>query len=399
MFDSLKKIFYSQPQLHNEIYEKRFNAPFSSHLGFEIKQFNHEKAYPAFFYYTEDIALLTEKIYKQFENFIYLLNALPPVMLHQFALSSIVEEVKSTNDIEGVRSTRQELIDTLEQVSTSNKFSSIIKKYDMLLSAKSIHFYTCSDVRKFYDEFVHHEVAADNIKNKLDGRIFRKETVDIQSSSGKVLHRGIYPEEKIIESLELALKILNNENIPFIIRIAVFHYYFAYIHPFYDGNGRTDRFITSYYIAQHFHYLVALRLSVTIKKQRSFYQKLLKETDSEINMGDLTPFIYGFASIISQTFQDIEDILKRKLEQLKKYKKKIIDINPNDEFLQNFYYILLQASLFFGLGISMDDLMQLTGKSRNTIKNKLASIPDDHIIIRKNKKNYYKLNMMLFKKL
>ena len=45
--------------------------------------------------------------------------------------------------------------------------------------------------------------------------------------------------------------------------------------------------------------------------------------DSEINRGDLTPFVYGFMSIISDTFQDIIDILERKRTQLKKYEEKM----------------------------------------------------------------------------
>lgn len=399
MIDTLKKIYYAQYDIYKKTYEERFNSPFTVHFDFEIKQFNHEHSYPAFFYYDESFALLSEKIYKHFESFLHLVFSLPPVVLHQFALSCIIEEVKSTNDIEGVHSTHRELKETLEQFSKSSRFSSIVTKYNTLLSQKSMQFNTCTDIRTLYDEFAHQEVISSNPMNKLDGNIFRKNTVDIQSPAGKTLHRGLYPEDKIIKNLKIALNILNDKEIPALVRFAVFHYFFAYIHPFYDGNGRTDRFITSCYIANHFHYLMALRLSVTIKKQRSDYQKLLHETDSEINMGDLTPFVHGFAYIIYKTFEDIEEILKRKQEQLEKYKKKIIVLNPDDEFMQNFYYILLQASLFFGQGISMEELMHLTGKSRNTIKNKINSLPEKHIIIRGSKKKFYKLNMLIFKNL
>lgn len=399
MLDSLKKIYYSQPDAYEKKYEERFNSPFTIRLGFEIKQINREHSYPAFFYYTNDLMLLGEKIYKQFEDFLYLIHSLPPIVLHQFALSCITEEVKSTNDIEGVHSTHRELREILEEFSHTSRFSGIIEKYNMLLSQKTMSFQTCEDIRNLYNELVYDEVISDNPQNELDGILFRKDTVNIQSPAGKIIHSGLYPEEKIINALNIALDILNSKDMPALIRFAVFHYYFVYIHPFYDGNGRTDRFITSCYISEHFHYLIALRLSITIKKQRSSYQKLLQETNSEINRGDLTPFIYGFMSIISKTFDDIQEILNRKLEQLEKYKKKIISLSPNDDFLQNFYYILLQASLFFGQGLSMEELIQLTGKSRNTIKAKLASLPKNHIIVRKNKKNFYKLNMMIFKNL
>ena len=64
--------------------------------------------------------------------------------------------------------------------------------------------------------------------------------------SGKVIHSGIYPEEKLNEAMTAALDFLNDDNIDILIRISAFHYLFGYIHPFYDGNGRTSRFISSH---------------------------------------------------------------------------------------------------------------------------------------------------------
>ena len=70
--------------------------------------------------------------------------------MHQFALSCIIEEVKSTNDIEGVHSTHRELRDVLEEFSHTNRFSGIIEKYNMLLNQKTMSFITCEDVRNLY---------------------------------------------------------------------------------------------------------------------------------------------------------------------------------------------------------------------------------------------------------
>ena len=209
------------------------------------------------------------------------------VVLRQFALSCILDEVKSTNDIEGVHSTRKEIKEILDGVSSSSRFSSIVNKYYNILNNEKIDFSTNDDIRKFYDIFAHEEVAAEHQENRLDGKLFRKNSVDIMSSNDKTIHRGIFPEEKILTSMEEALSILNSDEIPLLVRVSIFHYLFGYIHPFYDGNGRTDRFITSYFLAQHFHYIVALRLSVLIKRNRKQYYKLFSDMDSEINRGDL----------------------------------------------------------------------------------------------------------------
>jgi len=396
IYETLKKIHYTVPLEVEDIYRSRYNAPFTKHFPFDIKQLNRKNKYPAFLCYTEELLLLIEKIYKNYEKFLYKVNSVPPVVLHQFALACIVDEVKATNDIEGVYSTRRELKEVLDGLSEKSQFSSIVNKYHNLINKEKFLFDTPYNIRKFYDNFAHKEVIAANPKNRLDGECFRKEIVEITTPTGKIIHKGLYPENIIIKYLNIALNVLNDENIPSLIRFAIFHFLFEYIHPFYDGNGRTGRFITSYYISQHFHYIIALRLSVIIKKHRKKYYDLFNSTEEEVNRGDLTPFVYGFIQIISDTFDDVIEILDRKMAQLVKYKEKLFNIIPSDELNQNLYFILLQASLFYGQGVSMQDLMKITGKSRNTIKSRLLSMPKDHIIKRNAKTHYYKLNMLLF---
>lgn len=397
VYETLKKIYYTAPLKIEDVYQSRYNAPFTRHFPFDIKQINRKNKYPAFLCYTEEIVFLIEKIYKNYETFLYKVNSVPPVVLHQFALTCIIDEVKATNDIEGVYSTRRELKEVLDGLSENSQFATIVNKYHNLIKKEKFEFYTPLDIREFYDNFAHREVIAANSKNRLDGELFRKEMVEITTPTGKIIHKGLYPENIIIKHLNKALNILNDENIPSLIRFAIFHFLFEYIHPFYDGNGRTGRFIVSYSIAQHFHYILALRLSVIIKKYRTKYYDLFNSAEEEVNHGDLTPFVNGFIRIISDTFEDVIEILSRKMAQLDKYKEKLFNIISSDELNQNLYFILLQASLFYGQGVSMQDLMEITGKSRNTIKSRLLAMPKEHIVIRKTKTHYYKLNMFLFK--
>lgn len=398
-YDSLTKLYYKNEGLHESEYQKRYNSPFVKHLDIIIKQYNHRNSYPAHFNYSEDIVLLIEKIYKTYEHFLYVIHSVPPVVLQQFSLLSILEEVKSTNDIEGVHSTRKELRDIIDGTAPHNaRFASVVNKYHSLLSDTEIKFETCQDIRNFYDDFAHEEVVAEKPENALDGTIFRAGSVEITSASGKTIHRGIVPESKIIESLKSTLDILNNPNLPFLIRISLFHYLFAYIHPFYDGNGRTDRFITSYYLSKHFHKIAALRLSVLIKKNRTKYYALFSEADSELNRGDMTPFIIGFLRLLLDTFNDTINILNRKNSQIEIYKKKISELASHDTLLANIYYVLLQATLFYGQGISMTELVKLSKKSKGTIKSRLDSLPKEHIIVSTNNRiKYYKLNLLMFK--
>lgn len=62
------------------------------------------------------------------------------------------------------------------------------------------------------------------------------------------------------------------------------------------------------------------------------------------------------------------------------------------------YFILLQAALFYGKGISITDLTKLLGKSRGTIQKRLDNVQKGFLITTKvNKTIYYKLNLRLFR--
>lgn len=399
-FISLTKYFYQHTQEEYETeYIRRLEAPFTVHFNIPIHQYNRKNAYPAFLCYTGEILRLVEKFYKTYEQFLYTVNTVPPVVLYQFTRLSIVEEVKSTNDIEGVRSTKKEIREIIEKKGTHyHRLQSVVHQYLELLGEEEIKFDTCQDIRNFYDDFTHQEITQENPQNRLDGSLFRKEPVQIEATTGKTIHQGLYPESRIIEALDQALRILHSEEYPLLIRLALFHYFFVYIHPFYDGNGRTDRFITSYFLSRQFHRLLAVRLSIYIKRNQSRYYHMLEEADSERNRGDMTPFVMGFLDILIGSTEDTIGVLSRKNEQMRKYESRIDAFQLKDKLLKEIYITLLQAALFYGEGISMADLMKVTGKNRGTIQKRIDEIPGNHLIVTKvGKTNYYKLNLMLFK--
>ena len=399
-FISLTKYFYQHTQEEYETeYIRRLEAPFTVHFNIPIHQYNRKNAYPAFLCYTGEILRLVEKFYKTYEQFLYTVNTVPPVVLYQFTRLSIVEEVKSTNDIEGVRSTKKEIREIIEKKGTHyHRLQSVVHQYLELLGEEEIKFETCQDIRNFYDDFTHQEITRENPQNRLDGSLFRKEPVQIEAATGKTIHQGLYPESRIIEALDQALRILHSEEYPLLIRLALFHYFFVYIHPFYDGNGRTDRFITSYFLSRQFHRLLAVRLSIYIKRNQSRYYHMLEEADSERNRGDMTPFVMGFLDILIGSTEDTIGVLSRKNEHMRKYESRIDAFQLQDKLLKEIYITLLQAALFYGEGISMADLMKVTGKNRGTIQKRIDEIPGNHLIVTKaGKTNYYKLNLMLFK--
>lgn len=121
-------------------------------------------------------------------------------------------------------------------------------------------------MRALYDKLVLDEVRADDPSHVPDGQFFRKGPVSVMNASHKPIHQGVEPESKIIELMNQGLIILADGAIPALVRVSVFHFLFAYIHPFYDGNGRTNRFISSYVLSRSFSPIVGYRLSYSVKE-------------------------------------------------------------------------------------------------------------------------------------
>lgn len=398
-YPSLKKIFYTNESLWKQEYARRFNAPFAERFDFSIKQYNYPQAYPAFLNYTKELLALVDSIHRLNFELQDVERFLPPIAIRQYLQACMVEEIQASNEIEGVRSSRKEIREAIEHVQSNSaatgvRFQSVVSKYQKLLSAAKIDFIVSADVRKFYDEFIYDEVKLENQFNLPDGKIFRAGQVEITAGTQKVLHMGAFPEEELIKGMDKALALLNDRSFAAVIRLAIFHYLFGYLHPFYDGNGRTVRFITSYCLAKELSPLIALNMSLIIKHDKACYYRMFNETSVYANCGDLGVFVVGFLKIIENAAKDTLAYLRQQSQRYQDYLARIKGLAINDKLTGELYNLLLQAALFSPVGISMQELSSVLKKSRNTISARLDAMPAEYLIIDKESRQHrFKLNL------
>lgn len=385
--------FLKQRYKENDITEKHtrvFTDPDTIHLNFKI----HD--YPAFIVPCGELYQNLLAIYKIRKDVCLLRTSLPEAAVSQFARKCLIDEIVLTNDIEGVSSTRREIGDVLDQIEGKKRlrFRGLVNKYRKLQENETVPIACCEDIRALYDEIVLDEVIEENEKNAPDGKIFRKESVSVESITGKEIHRGVYPEQAIIGAMGNALYFLNNDAAEPLIRIAGFHYLFGYIHPFYDGNGRTSRFISSYLLSKELDPLIGYRLSYTIKGHINDYYSAFKICNDNRNMGDITPFIITFFEILLEAMEQLKNALQERYEQLKYYDKAIRN-NPVLGTEKNYplSFLLLQASLFSEDGITVKELTGILEISRTTLKDRLEELGNRYVLSHKEGRIiYYKLN-------
>lgn len=104
-------------------------------------------------------------------------------------------------------------------------------------------------------------------------------TVLMNDKTGEVVYRPPGTETEIRELLSNLEKYINEDDeIDPLIKLAVIHYQFESIHPFYDGNGRTGRIINELYLVmKELLDSPILYLSSYILETKSEYYRLLNE--------------------------------------------------------------------------------------------------------------------------
>lgn len=392
-YEPLAKLYYKDKSVYTKIYNERFNNEFSYHLPFEIS------GNKAFFIIDYQISRKIEEIYYISRQLDDILNQLPPIAFKYYINKNLIDEIMLTNDIEGVYSTRKEISQIIEMPDNSTKkvrLMGLVKKYQKLINGEKIPFSSCNDIRLLFDEIVLNEIEEDE---KPDGEIFRTGSVSVCTATDKEKHRGLYPEKKLIDFLNKSLDFLTNENnVGPLVKIVVFHYLFGYAHPFYNGNGRTSRFISSYLLCNILNQSIALRISYTIKNDKNKYYKAFDICNDPKNKGDITPFIYSFIDIIKNaaksSLENLES-LKQRLEYYSTIHENIYNFFEND-LQSKIVYILIQNALFSSKGVFIEELKHHLECSEATIRKNIKSLIKHGLIItteREKNKMLYELSL------
>ena len=391
-YTTLSDLYYKDTAAYEEQYQARYNSEYTVHLDFDVA------GHQAFFVPTPEVYSILTDILRMNKAVSNLCTALPGAAIKQFSRRCLIDEIVLTNSIEGVRSTRKEISDILDELETKSKgkrFYGLVKKYNMLMVKEELPLASCQDIRDIYDELALAEVMEEEPENIPDGSIFRKNSVSIYSPSQKEIHKGLYPEETIIHAMEQALAFLNNDGCEVLFRIGVFHYLLEYIHPFYDGNGRLGRFICSYLLSQELEPVTGYRISYTIKEYIKDYYRAFSTCNNPLNRGDLTPFLHMFLKIVQISVEKLKTSLQQGFTKLNRCVQKIPELTAqSDNALEELYHLLIQAALFSERGVPTSLVLKHVEISRGTLTKKLEEIPDGLLIKkRRGNTNYYSINL------
>ncbi len=307
-------------------------------------------------------------------------NDLPRFAQREYLMQLIAKEVQNTNIIEGVHSTRKELSKALDAASEQNKhtrFSEFTKLFLELADSKEKSVsesvadlnvksaakssiksvadsneigtsipQTLQDIRKIYNRIMQGELEAKDIP---DGEIFRSGKVSIRDAADNVVHDGDATEAEIQKHLTQMLHLMNNNEVPTLIKACMCHYAFESVHPFYDGNGRTGRFLLALQLHEQLSMPTILSLSSIIYAEKSGYYAAFSKGQELFNCNDLTIFCCTMLEYVERAQIEVFDNISMQLKQIVYCLNKIFEFSKKTaipKVQREVMAILLQNKLF-----------------------------------------------------
>ncbi len=237
-------------------------------------------------------------------------------------------------------------------------------------------------------EKLHHELMKDIEKKDLgtvrDGPVFvghRTQTEIV------VKHNPPYHTAKEIKAAltDLYTWLMAEDEMHPLIKAGIFHHQFAYIHPFFDGNGRLARILTAYYLLlKQYEIVKFFIIDDYYDVDRHLYSDTLHTADTGETTDWLEYFLEGLAYSLQAALARITDLKKNNLDDVTG-EKRVMVTNREEEVL----HIVLDKK-----AIKTSDILDALQVTRQQAHALVASLVRKGLLEKfgKTKTSYYKLH-------
>jgi len=263
------------------------------------------------------------------------LNGVAKIIPNQLILINALtlQEAKDSSEIENIITTHDELY----LASVSEKFSKEVKEvqnykeallygYEVVKTKKII---TLSDIVKIQSIITSNSAG---IRKQL-GTVLKNE------KTGEIIYTPPQNYDEIIKLLNNLVQYINDDSLEdydFLVKMALIHFQFESIHPFYDGNGRSGRILNVLYLVlKDLLELPILYLSSYIIKHKNDYYRLLREVRTKQNYTEWVLYMLDAVRVTAddtcKLVENIEKLMnntqkKLQIELPKIYSKDLVEV-------------------------------------------------------------------------
>ncbi len=268
--------------------------------------------------------VLTESITKQTEEILSLARrelVFEGAGYEEAFREALPDEAYYSGVIEGAFTTKREAREVLSaQRSPKNRSEQMVKNNYEALGYVLEHLDTPITEQTILD--IWGLVTKDTLDADEAQNAYRSGKVFVRSGRGELVYTA--PEaEKVPGMMASLVDFLANDQLSPLIKACVAHFYFVYVHPFSDGNGRTARTLSYMLLLQAgYDFFRFFSISDVIARERSKYYKAIK--DVEDDDFDMTYFIDYYTGMLARAVRSMEErlinkvVLEQTLEKLKR---------------------------------------------------------------------------------
>lgn len=213
-----------------------------------------------------------------------------------FGIKAMEDEIASTLTIENVDFSRESVRKILRGYAPSDESENRIYgiKRGLEFIADPTNIITEENIYSLY------ELAIDKYLSNYDklkqGSFYRNDSVYIIGQ--ELEHTGLV-YGKLPEYMKKLVTFINSDNqMNDLLKAATIHFYIAYLHPYFDGNGRMARLMHLWYLRQQgYSSALFVPFSSYIERSRSDYYNAYTITEENAKLSgvlDVTPFLVYF---------------------------------------------------------------------------------------------------------
>lgn len=213
-----------------------------------------------------------------------------------YGIKAAEDEIVATSAIESIDFSRDSVRKILKGMAPNDEQENRILgvKHGLEFIADTANKITEENLYKLYLMTVGDFLTGDD--KLLYSNLYRHDIVFVVSDH--LEHSGLN-HKKVPEFMKSLIAFINTEDdINDLIKAAIIHFYIAYVHPYFDGNGRMARLVHLWFLIQKgYQSALFIPFSSQIEKSRKAYYDAFTAVEKNKNYSgkiDVTPFILYF---------------------------------------------------------------------------------------------------------
>lgn len=227
-----------------------------------------------------------------------------------YGMKAAEEEIAASSAIENIDFSRDSIRNILKGLAPEDEEENRIlgQKNGLQFISDTGNKITEENIFRLYMMTVGDFLDEENSLKK--GNYYRHDSVFVMSN--RLEHSGA-DFRKLPEYMKSFVEFINaDDDINDLQKAAIIHFYFAYIHPYFDGNGRMARLMHLWFLIQRgYEATLFVSFSSMIKKsKKEYYQAftLVEENSRISSWTDVTPFISYFSEYVYSRIVKEEEI-------------------------------------------------------------------------------------------